>query len=753
MTAAQSQSDPDEEDRTIDKSYRATACICLLFAFILIIVVVIVMTSRKKTDGSIIMPNSMYDIFLANMDPSHEPCVDFYSYVCGKFAQNHPFAGEWESVGVVNPMIEREHDIALKLKVELEKETSSDETDKALIYARKIFKDCTERIYGELTDRLRWPTVVVCPFIYSSWFFILSDEQLDPRLVNHIKELLAKVDKIEENDVSKLNQLMYDEGINYLMDFYVIMPSKDDTSDRKRLRISSHDWASVLDKEEDTLTFIGQAFTEMNLEKNEIADSSLFQLISKSEYFAKPHLVTSRQLRHYARYNTSNQLYKIGLTLKFISRIFHETSDPRSTHAKFQGLVSLDFEFFNRTNEEFKRHPNSFANLKHLAKLALLIEYGKYYSKSFNSIYWRQIERIGRALVPGQRLRQCIQTIDHYSPLLLTRIYTKQVINYGEIITEVHDILYDGQYSLIDKLNKLINESGWLGREEKKHLLSESKRLSFKLGYPEWVYNDTIFNHRYFQGKWEEGEEFKAFRHLARHKAFALSFHLDVDRISNHEWFDWPISPLSTKYLEDEFHVHGHYVFIPLSLFGDYFFKIGREPVINGATLGSLALQSLMKFFTLPMINQAKNSTNTNLTFSKYEERYKAMMDIYNQVNLNIDGEQIALKDYIKPSEYRPLVFDAAFKFTEHLYFRDRTPALVEDKRFTARKWYFIAQTSQFCSHYSRSALLGAIQAGYIPEHLIFNNIALSFPEFRKEFNCPFHTLPNFHPHRVWVDK
>ena len=108
------------------------------------------------------------------------------------------------------------------------------------------------------------------------------------------------------------------------------------------------------------------------------------------------------------------------------------------------------------------------------------------------------------------------------------------------------------------------------------------------------------------------------------------------------------------------------------------------------------------------------------------------MMDLYSQANLSIDGEQIALRHYIKPSEHRPLVFDAAFKFTDHLYFRDSIPAVLGDERFTAKKRYFFSQTSQFCSHYLSKALIGAIKNGYISEQLIFDKIDLSFPALRK---------------------
>lgn len=146
MTDNDSNNDVYQEDKSIDKSHRAIIFVGLLFALILILTVVVIITRRKAERPDLII-NTIYDVFLANMNTSSHPCIDFYSYVCGSFDENHRFANEWELSEVIDPMIEREHDIAVKLHVALS--TGQPIDDRVIELARRIFTDCNDRILGK----------------------------------------------------------------------------------------------------------------------------------------------------------------------------------------------------------------------------------------------------------------------------------------------------------------------------------------------------------------------------------------------------------------------------------------------------------------------------------------------------------------------------------------------------------------------------------------------------------------------------
>ena len=66
----------------------------------------------------------------------------------------------------------------------------------------------------------------------------------------------------------------------------------------------------------------------------------------------------SEKERPHAQYDTSNQLYKIGSAVEFISKLFHETANPRYSHPESKRLVSLDYEFFKLPDEDFERDQN-----------------------------------------------------------------------------------------------------------------------------------------------------------------------------------------------------------------------------------------------------------------------------------------------------------------------------------------------------------------------------------------------------------
>lgn len=569
-------------------------------------------------------------------------------------------------------------------------------------------------------------------------------DRLDSRLLYHIREELKQIDNI--SNISLLNHHMFTKGIDYLLDYHAIGPPAD--GERKILRITFHDWTSTLDTEPYTYLFINRAFVSIGIGGYESAGRSLFRLISQSSFLLREpnKTITLESDQKYVK--SRDDLSYIGLTESLILKILHVAESPPGS------VWVAHYEHLKALNEELEHEngSNAFNDLKHLAKLALVIEYGKYYSAEFNRLYLEQVTRVDRTLTTVQRLHLCMNMIDHYAPLLLTRVYITQINDYKTEISVIESVLEEFNHSIAGPVIKMISASKWLTPHERSQLQAKAGKMSFKWAFPEWVSNTTIFNDQYLRtAEWDEENAFNVFGQLTKMRSIIMRFHLDYYSKSSENWPGWPISPIRTKYLFDEFHQHDTNVYIPLSLLGDHFFRMQREATINIATFGSLVIQSLMRLLTLPIVDN--DSTVSQRPGAAYRNRSTAMMEFYNNLTVDIEDEEFFLVEHLKSSEFRPQVFDAAFKITFFLCFNERRQEpVVRDDRHTARQWYFIAHTSQFCSHHTNANLKKAILNGYIPERFIFNNLALSFNPLREAFQCPFYTLPNLYGHRLWLD-
>ncbi|XP_061522224.1 phosphate-regulating neutral endopeptidase PHEX isoform X2 [Phycodurus eques] len=472
-------------ERGNSRRYRTAliVCACLCGALLLALIVV---SQRSKQQEFCLTPECIEaaGAILSKMDNSVDPCDDFYTFACGGWLENNPIPEDSSSYGIY-PWLRQQVD--MRLKELLEMPTEPDELE-AVTKAKILYRSCMNESLLEEVDaqpvlrtlqqpEFRWPVLgdgLGGDFRWSEqdWSLLRT---LSHMRNQHSKSVLIRIyvspdDKNSSKYVIKLDQAS------------LSLPSREDyitnTSAAQTYR------AALLSLMVDTAVMLGapQKAARVQMEKALDFETKLAHILIPFE-----NRTSENMYNRYTLSRLQRQLPQLDW-LFFIKTAVESDSDPSRVVSPSEAIIVRAPQYFRdlvklidatdpRTVANYVQWRAVFSKLTTLSRRFL-----------YRYLDYARVTTGATSLTP--RWDKCINYIENSLVYATGRLFVDTY--FQEDKKHMMDEVIDGvRWAFVDMLRK---ENDWMDEATKTRAMEKTHGVLAKVGYPEFIRNDTYLN-------------------------------------------------------------------------------------------------------------------------------------------------------------------------------------------------------------------------------------------------------------------
>ncbi|KAM9775122.1 phosphate-regulating neutral endopeptidase PHEX [Syngnathus typhle] len=727
------------------RRYRIALIVCACLCAILLLALIVV-SQRSKQQQFCLTPECIEaaGAILSKMDKSVDPCEDFYMFSCGGWLENNPIPEDSSTYGIY-PWLRQQVD--LRLKELLEAPTEAGELE-AVTKAKVLYRSCiNESLLEELDAQpmlrtlqepdFRWPVLgegLGGDFRWSErdWNLLRTLARVRNR---HSKSVLIRIfvspdDKNSSKYIIKLDQAS------------LCLPSREDyitnTSAAQTYR------AALLSLMVDTAMMLGAPQKAARVQMEEVLnfETKLAHMIIPYENRTSENM--------YNRYTLSRLQRQIPQLdwLFLVKSVVESDSDPSRVVSSSEPVIVRAPQYLRDLVELLNvTHPRTVANYVQwravFSKLTTL-------SRRFLYRYldYARVTTGTTSLTP--RWDKCINYVENSLLYATGRLFVDN--HFQEDKKHMMDELIDGvRWAFIDMLQK---ENGWMDEATKTRAVEKAHAVLAKVGYPEFILNDTYLNQDLKELDFDENDYYGNVMQTLKFIA-----QLDVawlrKTVPRTEWFTNPTT-VNAFYSSSTNQIR----FPAGELQKPFFWGKDYPRSLSYGAIGVIVGHELTHGFDS---NGRKYDKDGNLdqwwsnsSVAAFTDKTQCMVEQYNdyyweEAGLNVRGKRTLAENIADNGGMRQ-----AFKAYRRWVDENRGGAeepLLPGVGLDNNQLFFLSYSHVRCNAFRTEAARDQVQSGAHspPKYRVIGAMS-NFPEFSKAFNCPDSSTMNrgVQSCRVW---
>ncbi|XP_063063489.1 phosphate-regulating neutral endopeptidase PHEX [Engraulis encrasicolus] len=713
------------------------AALALSAAVCLSLLIAVIVVSQKSKEEFCLTPQCIEAAgsVLSKMDQSASPCDDFFQYACGGWIKDNPIPEDSSSYGIY-PWLRQNVDI--KLKELLEKPVDAGDIE-AVQKAKVLYRSCMNEGLLEKEDispllkvlkqpEFRWP--VLGDALGSSW-------RWDP----------AQFDMLQT-----LAQIRTQHSKSVLVRFYV---SPDDKSSSKYI-IKLDQATLTLPSREDYIT--------NNTESQRYREALLSLMVDMAVMLGANQQTAEVQMRRVLDF----EIKVAQIMIPFENRT-SENMYNRYSLSRWQRTVpEFNWMSFIKASIDTKQHPD----LSISSSEPVIVRAPQYFKDLFklinateprtvaNYVMWRAVlsrvstlsrrflyryldfERVisgTTSLTP--RWDKCVNYVENTLIYATGRLFVDK--HFQEDKKHMMEELIDGiRWAFIDMLQK---ENDWMDGDTKKKAIDKAHAVLPKVGYPEFILNDTYINEDIKQLSFSETDYFGNVMQTL--KLIAQS---DIGwlrkPVPRTEWFT---NPTTVNAFYSSF--TNQIRFPAGELQKPFFWGLGYPRSLSYGAIGVIVGHELTHGFDNNGRKYDKDGNLdhwwSNASVTNFNDKTQCMVEQYNnyhwkEAGLNIRGKRTLAENIADNGGIRE-----AFRAYRRWIDKERSGAeepLLPGVGLTNNQLFFISYAHVRCNAYRPEAARDQVQSGaHSPPEFRVVGAMSNFEEFSKAFSCPATSIMN----------
>uniref|UniRef100_A0A8C2EZU3 Phosphate regulating endopeptidase homolog, X-linked n=1 Tax=Cyprinus carpio TaxID=7962 RepID=A0A8C2EZU3_CYPCA len=643
---------------------------------------------------------------LSKIDQSVEPCDDFYQYACGGWLRDNPIPEDSSSYGIY-PWLRQNVD--LKLKGLLEQPIGGDDIE-AVKKAKVLYVSCMNETALEIVDakpllknlklkEFRWPVLGNALGSSSRWV------------------------ESQFNLLETLAQIRSQHSKSVLIRLYV---SPDDKNSNQY--IIKLDQASLsLSSREDYITNTTEAQMYREALLRLMVDVSVMLGANEldAEAQMKPVLDFEIKLAKIVipyENRTSENMYN-KYSLNKLQRTVPDSQDYSLIH-----LLQFFFHPRPRTVANYVIWRSVFSRITTLSRRFL-----------YRYLDFARVTTGTTSLTP--RWDKCVNYVENTLIYATGRLFVDK--HFQEDKKHMMEELINGiRWAFIDMLEK---QNDWMDKETKRKATEKAHAVLAKVGYPDFILNDTYINEDIKQLAFTETDYFgnvmQTLKFIAQSDIGWLR-----KTVPRTEWFTNPTT-VNAFYSSSTNQIR----FPAGELQKPFFWGLDYPRSLSYGAIGVIVGHELTHGFDN---NGRKYDKDGNLdqwwsnsSITRFTEKTQCMIDQYNryhwkEAGLNVKGKRTLAENIADNGGIRES-FRAYRRWIEKERAGVEEP-LLPGVGLTNNQLFFLSYAHVRCNAYRTEAARDQIQSGAHspPKDRVIGAMS-NYEEFRKAFNCPESSVMN----------
>uniref|UniRef100_A0A4W6BRE5 Phosphate regulating endopeptidase homolog, X-linked n=1 Tax=Lates calcarifer TaxID=8187 RepID=A0A4W6BRE5_LATCA len=653
---------------------------------------------------------------LSKIDRSIDPCEDFYSFSCGGWLKENPIPEDSSSYGIY-PWL-RQH-VDIRLKELLEAPSDPDELD-AVTKAKILYRSCMNETMLEKVDtkpmlktlkhlEFRWPVV---------GDGLGGDYQWSPGQWNLLKTLAEMRNQHSKSVLIRLyvspddkNSSHYIIKVKYPQFTFIIIYYR----------------AALLSLMVDTAVMLGApekaALTQM--EKALAFETRLAHILIPYENRTSENMYNRYTLSRLQRFIP--QFDWLG----FVKAVVESKNDPARSISSSEPVIVRAPQYFKelvKTVANYVQWRTVFSRITTLSRRFL-----------YRYLDYARVTTGTTSLTP--RWDKCVNYVENSLVYATGRLFVNT--HFQEDKKHMMEELIKGiRWAFIDMLEK---ENDWMDQPTKTRAIEKAHAVLAKVGYPEFILNDTYLNEDLKELKFNEldyyGNVMQTLKFIAQSDIAWLR-----KSVPRTEWFTNPTT-VNAFYSSSTNQIR-----FPAGELQKPFFW-GREypRSLSYGAIGVIVGHELTHGFDN---NGRKYDKNGNLdqwwsnsSVTAFNEKTQCMIDQYNgyhwdEAGLNVRGKRTLAENIADNGGIRE-AFRAYRRWVDESRGGVEEP-LLPGVGLNNNQLFFLSYAHVRCNSYRPEAARDQIQSGaHSPPKYRVVGAMSNYEEFRKVFSCPESSVMN----------
>ncbi|XP_055007227.1 phosphate-regulating neutral endopeptidase PHEX [Boleophthalmus pectinirostris] len=472
-------------ERGAPRLYRVALAMCACLCVALLLALIIVSSQKSTQEEEFCLTPECIEAagsILGKLDRSVDPCEDFYSYACGGWLKDNPIPEDSSSYGIY-PWL-RQH-VDIKLKELLEAPSNADELE-AVQKAKMLYRSClNESVLEDLDSgpmlqtlrqpEFRWPVVGEglggqYEWSQSQWSLLNTLAQMRNQ---HSKSVLVRL-YVAPDDKSSLNYIIKLDQAS------LSLSSREDYTTNSSAAKAYR--AALLSLMVDTAVMLGapQKSAQTQMEKALAFETKVAHILIPYENRTSETMYNKYTLSQLQK--TIPQFDWLGFVRAVLEASGHYTvssSEQVIVRAPqyFKELFKLIEATEPRTVANYVQWRTVFSRVTTLSRRFL-----------YRYLDYARVTTGTTSLTP--RWDKCVNYVENSLIYAAGRLFVSA--HFQEDKKHMMEELIDGvRWAFIDMLEK---ENDWMDKPTKARAIEKAHAVLPKVGYPEFILNDTYLN-------------------------------------------------------------------------------------------------------------------------------------------------------------------------------------------------------------------------------------------------------------------